>query len=297
MPKLIVYRGPSGSGKSTAAQKAAKETGAVVVERDLIRERLYGSRSMQGTDEGKVTKIHHAEIRGLLEAGLDVICSDTNLRDRYVRDLAKIAWVTDAEFQQVIFYENQETCEKRNKERPVEQKVPDGVIEKQFKQYDFNVTQVDDIIFPVERYSPNFNWFGDELFIFDIDGTTFSMGDRSPYEWTKVHLDKPRRDVLNIADQLGDMEGHKIIFLSGRDEVCFADTHKALSENLSVPFDLFMRGRKDNRPDTIVKYELFNKHIRPTNLRVGGVWDDRESVVRLWRKLGLTTHQVDYGRF
>lgn len=57
-----------------------------------------------------------------------------------------------------------------------------------------------------------------------------------------------------------------------------------------------MRPTKDNRPDTVVKKELFEAHI-DGRYDVAFVVDDREGVVRQWREMGLTCFQVAEGNF
>ena len=48
--------------------------------------------------------------------------------------------------------------------------------------------------------------------------------------------------------------------------------------------------------DTKVKYRLYNEQIRGRyNVRM--VWDDRNSVVDMWRRLGLKCSQVQLGEF
>lgn len=298
MPKLIVTRGVSGSGKSFWARKEAALTGAIVSERDMIRERLYGSRKMNNTDEAKITKMHHAEVGGFLQTGLDVIVSDTNIRDKYVRDFAKIAWLYGAEFEQNIFIKTLEECKKQNNLREGDEWLDDEtVIEKQFNKFSFKEADVSDIIFDVEPYNPNPAWYDNSIVLFDIDGTSFNIGNRSPFEWHKVHLDTPRWDVLGMAGLLAQQEDIELVFLSGRDKSCFETTHRMLCDALGpkVGFELYMRKEKDNRPDTIVKYELFNDLIRPSNTRIYGVFDDRAAVAVLWEKLGLTVFNV--GKF
>lgn len=57
-----------------------------------------------------------------------------------------------------------------------------------------------------------------------------------------------------------------------------------------------MRPADDNRDDALVKYELFNKYVRD-NYDVLGVFDDRNRVVDMWRRIGLTCYQVAEGDF
>jgi hypothetical protein len=57
-----------------------------------------------------------------------------------------------------------------------------------------------------------------------------------------------------------------------------------------------MRAAGDTRADAVVKRELFDAHIRD-RYAVTAVFDDRDSVVAMWRGLGLTVFQVAYGAF
>lgn len=85
--------------------------------------------------------------------------------------------------------------------------------------------------------------------------------------------------------------------LSGRDGVCEDETKKWLKNN-NIPCDfLFMRTPGDNRKDTIVKKELFDKYVKDT-YNVQFVLDDRSCVVDMWRnEIGLTVLQVAEGDF
>jgi adenylate cyclase class IV len=57
-----------------------------------------------------------------------------------------------------------------------------------------------------------------------------------------------------------------------------------------------MRKTGDNRPDNIVKKEIFDSNIK-NNYYIEFVLDDRNKVVKMWRELGLTCLQVADGNF
>jgi hypothetical protein len=57
-----------------------------------------------------------------------------------------------------------------------------------------------------------------------------------------------------------------------------------------------MRSNGDYRSDEIVKEELFRARIQP-RYSVGGVIDDRNRVVKMWRRIGLVCFQVAEGEF
>jgi hypothetical protein len=142
----------------------------------------------------------------------------------------------------------------------------------------------------VVEYNPSLP----DCYIFDIDGTLAEMHDRKPYEWAKVGQDKLNihtRDILTVLSQMKD-----IIIFSGRDSVCRAETEKWLYDN-KISYNLLgMRAQGDLRSDSIVKEELYNEHIKD-KYNVLVVFDDRDSVVKLWRELGINCYQVNYGDF
>lgn len=91
------------------------------------------------------------------------------------------------------------------------------------------------------------------------------------------------------------MSAH-IFIVSGR-----SDSHRKVTEawlkKHRVPFDaLFMRKAGDRRPDTEVKLELYNQHIKDRY----DVWfavDDRKCVVDMWRANGIVCLACAEGNF
>jgi hypothetical protein len=62
------------------------------------------------------------------------------------------------------------------------------------------------------------------------------------------------------------------------------------------PAGVFMRATGDQRKDSIIKQELFDRHILG-KYNIKFVLDDRNQVVNMWRSLGLTVFQVAEGDF
>lgn len=128
--------------------------------------------------------------------------------------------------------------------------------------------------------------------VFDVDGTLMDMtGIRKPYEWDKVGLDKPIQVIVDMMIAY-DMMGYQIIVVSGRDGCCVDATKESIIK--AVGFDhfwLFQRNAGDMRKDTIVKEEIFWKHIAD-NWQVEAWVDDRPCVCRHMRMLGLKVIQV-----
>jgi hypothetical protein len=130
-----------------------------------------------------------------------------------------------------------------------------------------------------------------KIWLFDLDGTLALMGDRDPYDWSRVGEDLPNKPVVAVLRALST-ETAGIGFVSGRKERARYQTELWIMANVlpDLPL-LWMRGDKDQRADEIVKREIYEQGIAPY-FEVQGIFDDRNKVVRMWRSLGLTCFQV-----
>jgi len=149
------------------------------------------------------------------------------------------------------------------------------------------------------------------IFIFDIDGTVADMSHRLHYiqGWNKdydkfygsVSEDKPIEDVIDIL-RLLFLDHHRIIFMTGRSEVCREDTIKWIRKhiyhgNKDINIELHMRPSRDWRPDTTIKMEMWYGLDESIRSKVKGVFEDRNSVVEMWRGLGVRCYQVKEGEY
>ena len=143
--------------------------------------------------------------------------------------------------------------------------------------------------------------------IFDIDGTLYDHNHRLKYlftdppDWKRfksdIHLDKKISEVNNLLITLH--KDHRIIFCTGRDrsleEITISQILK-LYINSSIYIDksklfLYMRAVNDMRQDDAVKQDLL-KDMQNDGLDPKVVFEDRKSVVNMWRKNGLICLQV-----
>jgi len=136
--------------------------------------------------------------------------------------------------------------------------------------------------------------------IVDVDGTVALRGDREPFDWSRVGEDLPNNPVIDTIRMLwayGVLKGDpvQVIFMSGRPEECRTQTELWLDANVGLPFRLYMRSDDDFRQDWIVKDELFAP-LRDKYYFLSA-WDDRDQMVRYWRKAGLQCFQVADGNF
>lgn len=307
MAKLTALRGLSGSGKSTRAAEIAKDTGAVIVNRDSLRKMLFNVPwTGKQEDEDRVTIAEKAQVRALLKSGTSVVSDNTYLNAGNLRQMAKIASQCGAEFEVVDIEATVEECIARDAERAAngERAVGEAVIRKQASRYPRK--NWPKVVAP-EPFTPEPVEFDPDLedaVIFDIDGTLAHIpeGGRSPYDYTRVHEDALDFNVAWMNDLISEAGDVRVFIVSGRKDECRVATLQWLDDNQIHYDELLMRGPQDrNRsggdlPDFIVKHRLFNDHIRGKyNIRM--VFDDRDQVVKLWRQLGLTCAQVAYGNF
>lgn len=84
--------------------------------------------------------------------------------------------------------------------------------------------------------------------------------------------------------------------LTGRKRSYEKETLEWLRKNEISYDELYFRDADDFRKDDIVKREIYEKYIH-NKYKVLFVVDDRVSVVKMWRSIGLTCLQSDEGNF
>jgi hypothetical protein len=137
-----------------------------------------------------------------------------------------------------------------------------------------------------------------ECVIFDLDGTFAFLGDRSPYDASRSEGDEINAAVhfVYAAIRAGKPET-AILLVSGREERWRPQTKRWLARHDITYDSLFLRRTGDRRKDTIVKREIYDRHIAG-QFTVRVLFEDRDQVVRMWRDdLALPCFQVAWGDF
>ena len=139
-----------------------------------------------------------------------------------------------------------------------------------------------------------------QAIIVDLDGTLCNkdwrqhLYDKTPRNWGHINaaaeFDIPHDWCMEIV-RLFAMNHYKIIFLTGRAATKDSKrvTEKWLMQHVGpiTDYELFMRPARDHRDDTIVKEEIYLRDIAPRYNVLFAV-DDRQSVVQMWRDIGVT---------
>jgi|APCry1669193128_1035447.scaffolds.fasta_scaffold84054_1 phosphoglycolate phosphatase-like HAD superfamily hydrolase len=148
------------------------------------------------------------------------------------------------------------------------------------------------------------------IYIFDIDGTLADVSHRLHYitgetkDWDAFFAacgdDKPIFEVITVARALANM-GNNLVYSTGRPSTVEVKT-TGWMDKYRVPLvnegHLFMRTAGDHREDNEVKAELYDKIIaRFPGAVMGGVFEDRQQCVDMYRARGLRVFQVAKGDF
>lgn len=146
----------------------------------------------------------------------------------------------------------------------------------------------------------------------DLDGTVANCDHRLhhvtggkkdwPAFFAKASADTPIEPTLNTISALklqdnewrtDDFDEREIIFVSGRPESLRQVSNRWLEREYGGGFQLLMRPDNDTRPDHVVKEEILDK-ILGQGYEIECVFDDRPSVIEMWKRRGLHVFQVHH---
>ncbi len=142
--------------------------------------------------------------------------------------------------------------------------------------------------------------------IFDIDGTVANINhrrrylDRSPPDWNmfneKMGEDTLNKPIVSLYKALWESKSYTLLLVTGRNEKYRNITESWLTWN-EIPFsNLLMRSDNDYRADHVIKEEILHRILKHGHVIEFAV-DDRQQVVDMWRRNGITCLQCDVGNF
>lgn len=150
------------------------------------------------------------------------------------------------------------------------------------------------------EYSPR------PLYIFDLDGTLALIDHRrhlvesEPKQWRAFYAaceqDLPNAAVIRTANALF-LAGADVWVWSGRSDEVGLATQRWLRTHLPIIAQLRMREARDHQPDVKLKRSWLEQMDPADRTRLVAVFDDRASVVTMWREHGISCFQVAPGDF
>lgn len=318
-PLLLATRGLPGSGKSTWAIETAEmcPPGQVkTVCLDDLRN-SFDRGHWSKANEQLVQDAQIAYVTAAIEAGHDVIVHNTHVHARSVnrlrRETAMLCTLAVVDFPTPI-----ELCKERDARREGRAQVGPEVIDRMAKGLQSGArgwtghgflspesaraALLSEAPSPVvlPQYQPDTDL--PIAAVVDLDGTLAKHNGRDPYDASRCGEDLFDQTVWTAATAFPH-----VVFLSGREEKYRPETENWLLDHVGawqlssvtrsgVGPELHMRATDDRRPDSIVKHELFMNRVAPRyNVKLS--FDDRGSVVRMWRRLGVPCFQVADGNF
>jgi len=145
-----------------------------------------------------------------------------------------------------------------------------------------------------------------KIALIDVDGTIAKVGDRLKYlqqdepDWDNFYgacpEDEPIKEIIGLVDIIS--QNYKVVFCTGRHERVRKETRDWIRKyftNIQEP-EIIMRPNGDYRHDTEIKPEQLIKHNISLS-QIEFVLEDRNSMVKEWRELGLKCLQVAEGDF
>jgi len=295
MRTIIMTRGIPASGKSTWAKEEmhAHPNRYKRVNKDILRAMLDGEGWSQATERFMLDIRDYAVQKSILR-GFDVIVDDTNFSNKHWGSMCRIAKrVGNVMVVEKYFDVDLQEALRRNEVRA--EKVPPHVVIQMYEKHVKNRhVECRSEYFQKVPYAPPLDIPNlRKAIMVDVDGTLALSETRNVYDGSRLYEDTPFTHVVTLVKLLMDA-GHGLILMSGREDKWRVDTVRWLADKAHLPGDspFFMRATGDSRPDTVVKQELYEAHVKGI-YDVRYVIDDRPIVCSMWRDLNLVVLQLD----
>lgn len=320
-----ILRGPSGSGKSTHAKTLENES-TKICSADYF---WLDSNGFYNFDSNKLSEAHKScfeDFKKFVNAGFNVVIDNTNIKysdftkyiDYLILNNNQNNFIYSVELIEIC-YNDLETAIKYRKNNSDGKNVPESKIKAMFKNFKKDVKgmilrdykgkislgSLDELSteLPWQRYE-NEKYLSSKIpaIICDLDGTlsifeyTNGIQLRDCYDASTCDSDIICEPVAKVLQAMY-YSGTKLIFVSGREEIYRKPTEdflKRFCELYGVKYqNLFMRKEKDCRKDFIIKEEIFENEIKD-QFSIIAVFDDRKSVVSMWRTKGIYVFDCNY---
>jgi len=267
-----------GSWKSTKAEELARLNNAQIISKDTIRE-MYPDMK-----EDDVRKKENELIWDAASNKRSIVVDNTHMNKNSLASVASFCMTLGYEVK-IVDMQHEfnspkhylHTSRIRNAWRAGKKYVPRSVID--------------------EMYLANFDTWANKIYVVDIDWTLANWEHRQHFvsgEWKKdwkSYFDLMDKDtvidaVKSVVNTLSLLDT-TIIIVSWRPDTYWHITEKRLNDNWILYDYLLMRKWRDNRKDTEVKKDIYDKCIKKEHDKVVAVFDDRASVIKMRREQWL----------
>lgn len=274
-----MLRGLPASGKTTWSKEfiAKQPTGTWKrLNKDEMRAMIDAGKWSRG-NESTILEVRDLLVRKFLGEGTNVIVDDTNFSTSHEEKLREIAKEQGAEFEIKDFDIELDKAIERDLKRP--NSVGERVIKRMYYQYVYS--------------KPRLTKSSLHAILCDLDGTLALLNGRNPYDASRCESDLVNEHVANIVKSYQRATNCLVVYMSGREDKYMPETRRWLEKNglWFLDSSLHMRATGDNRKDSIVKRELFDKWVNP-GITVDFVLDDRLQVCSMWHAIGLPLLRV-----
>lgn len=288
MGKIVMTRGLPASFKSSWAKDRAEKLGWIRVSLDDLRESVYGG--WHPRREKYILNLRDAMVRSGIEQGKTVVVDATNLHPKHERRLRALAEELGVPFEieDSFLQRTPMECIEADLHRGKNAVGSKVIWEMYYRWIAPN---------PVAKLQKEFD--KPRAVICDIDGSLAMNASGGGY----YGISKTEQDSINpfigcVIDALSEYGREvnyekypSVLLLTDRPEEAREATEEWLDRNCLRYDKLIMREHGDERPEEVVKAELYQRQIAP-HYAVLGVIDDRPKVCRMWRGLGLMTLQA-----
>lgn len=304
---VYVYQGLPASGKDTHFKKMREQNPNRDIKRinkDMLRA-MFDDSAFSHQREKEVLRARDLLLTDFLHKGYDVAITDTNLHPKHLTRISQIVAEFNSENREYIAVIDTEsvdlrdvpllTCIKRDSER--EKPVGKKVIHDMYYKF------IHDEVGHMEKVMSNRNPDLPSCIVCDVDGTLALRGDRSPYDYWKAGGDTLNRPIASLLSYLQKgidtiapistfiFTGRKNLQSSETGDSVKAITQSWLSHHNINFDDLYIRDADDDRPDYVVKEEIYEKNLRGKYNVLFWI-DDRKQVIDKIREIGITVLDI-----
>lgn len=288
------------SGKTTFAKQFIKDNPTYKCVNKSVLRHMISNYTYNKENEELVFKLWESLVEGILCSGYNLIVDDANLDPAiYERKISIINAIATKHNIQVTYKLKEfdislEEAILRDKKRP--DPVGEDVIRRTYKKFIFSHKRASIMGTAIQNTNETKLFYSSRpsCIIYDLDGTmALNSGHRPYYKYGDLILqDKVNSLLLYIIKGMKISSNISCIAVTGRSEEDIEYTRQWIGTH-DIPCDwLFMRSQGDNRPDDIIKKEIYDTHIRD-NFNVLCVFDDRPKVLDMWIQQGLYTFNVN----